>query len=97
WHGGGGYGYTTMQQWIPEYQIGVVVLSNDGDGSELTGHYADNTLEQMIEAKFGRVPPADTLKLTDQPVVELDEKLLRRLEGTYKAYSGLLTLKVENG
>ena len=46
-HGGGGYGYSTDQRWVPEYKVGVVILSN-GDGgdnfvaepgrSDATGH-----------------------------------------------------------
>lgn len=97
WHGGGGYGYTTMQYWMPEYQLGVVVLSNDGDGSSLTDDLANKVLEQMISAKYGHLPPSVPVKLIDKPVIRSDERSLNRFAGTYKSYSGLLTLKVENG
>src|SRR5262245_10955156 len=30
-HGGSGYGYSTIQAWLPEYKAGVVVLANAGD------------------------------------------------------------------
>src|SRR5262249_14110641 len=32
-HGGGGYGYSTDQRWVPEYRVGVATLTN-GDGGD---------------------------------------------------------------
>ena len=42
-HGGGGYGYLTTQKWIPEYGIGVVVLTNQVNHPDAHYVIADET------------------------------------------------------
>ena len=93
-HAGGGYGYSTQQYWMPEYQIGVVVLSNAQSGS-LTSDIADRVILKMIEAKNGSVPPNKPAIFSDKPTINLAANLLRRLEGTYKSRFNLVTFKFE--
>src|SRR5262245_54192452 len=96
-HGGGGYGYLTYQMWTPEYQLGVVVLTNSA-GGDLPVQTAWSVLQQMIDAKYGAVPRRGPAKFTDKPVITLETKLLQRLEGTYKPRGAVVTFKVkENG
>ena len=52
-HGGGGYGYDTEQRWFPKFGLGVVVLTNDGDGSDIAQIIADHISEVCIKAKGG--------------------------------------------
>ncbi len=84
-HGGGGYGYSTLAQWIPEYKIGAVILSNDVTHS-LPGKIMQKVLELLYDSK----------NLPDMGSVEEDS--LRKLEGTYAAYrQPLHNIVFENG
>ena len=71
-HGGGGYGYDTVMAWLPEHNIGVVVLSNDQNRS-YSYEIAFKAMKLMI----------NTIKQSQEKYVNPD--LLKRLEGTYKA------------
>src|SRR6185436_7196670 len=88
-HAGSGYGYSTQQYWMPEYQIGVVVLTNSQSGT-LSSDIADRVMLKMIEAKKGSVPPNQFLAFADKPAVTLEPNLLRRFEGTYKSRFNLV-------
>lgn len=96
-HGGGGYGYSAIQMWMPEYQIGAVVLTNSSQGGAVTNTIANRAFDLMVETKAGSVPPIKALKFTDKPTVTVDLQLLRRLEGTYKPRGGLVSFKVQDG
>ncbi|MHA2271529.1 MAG: serine hydrolase [Candidatus Hodarchaeales archaeon] len=75
-HAGGGYGYQTNMLWLPEYGIGVVVLSNNMKKSPVGG-IAQKALQLMV----------DNL---DKPEAKpISSKLLKRLEGTYCANGNL--------
>ena len=95
-HAGSGYGYSTQQYWMPEYQIGVVVLTNAQSGS-LSSDIADRVMLKMIEAKKGSVPPNQFLAFADKPAVTLEPNLLRRFEGTYKSRFNLVTFEFAEG
>lgn len=95
-HGGGGYGYSTKQSWLPEYGIGVIVLTNNGD-SGISETLTDEAFKLMLTAKYGAVPADKPVQLTDKPATELDAKTLSLLEGTYRAYSSIVTFQVKNG
>jgi hypothetical protein len=81
---------------MPEYQIGVVVLSNAQSGS-LTSDIADRVILKMIEAKKGSIPPNQPWDFSVQPMANVEPNLLRRLEGTYKSRFNLVTFKFEGG
>lgn len=95
-HAGGGYGYSTQQYWMPEYQIGVVVLTNAQSGS-LSSDIADRVMLKMIEAKKGSVPPNQFLAFANKPAVILEPNLLRRFEGTYKSRFNLVRFEFAEG
>lgn len=95
-HGGGGYGYSTKQSWIPEYGIGVIVLTNNGD-SGISETLTDEAFKLMLKAKYGAVPADKTFQLTDKPAIELDTKTLAPLEGTYRAYNSVVTFQLKDG
>ncbi|MHA2247050.1 MAG: serine hydrolase domain-containing protein, partial [Candidatus Hodarchaeales archaeon] len=75
-HAGGGYGYQTSMQWLPEFRIGVVVLSNNMKNSPV-GSIAQKALKLMVNN-------LDKLEFTS-----ISPELLKRLEGT-EAFGGNL-------
>jgi CubicO group peptidase (beta-lactamase class C family) len=96
-HGGGGYGYSTDQRWIPQYGVGVIVLSNAEEGDNFVADLADRTLQAMIRAKRGALVPDEPLPWTREPSIDLEPDRLRRLEGTYLVGAQLTTFRVESG
>jgi CubicO group peptidase (beta-lactamase class C family) len=81
-HSGYGYGYLTSQMWSPEYQVGVVILTNSESGNPSS--IAKGVLQEMITVKYGPLPQWKPGKLADKPIITLDTRLLQRLAGTYK-------------
>lgn len=84
-HGGGGYGYSTLAQWIPEHKIGTVILTNDTKHS-LPGRIMQKILEIACDFK------------SEPDTIPVEENALRKLEGTYIAYrQPLINIVFENG
>ena len=96
-HGGGGYGFGTIQSWMPDYQLGVVILTNGDQGGDLSEEIADLALTGMIRGKKGNLPDEGPYVRDPRPTVILSPAKLHRLEGVYKATSGLAEFKVEDG
>lgn len=103
-HDGGGNGYNTFQAWIPEYKIGVVVLTNRLRLTDfLPEEIGRQALLMMAQAKYGTLPPDKPLISLDKPVISLSAEQLRRLEGTYNLGTNasipanLVIFKVEDG
>lgn len=94
-HGGGGYGYSTDQRWIPEYGVGVVVLTNGEAGDNFVTDLADRALQVLILAKRGEVPADEPLPWTRERVTSPSDAELRRLEGTYLVGSQLTRFRRE--
>ncbi len=94
-HGGGGYGYSTDQRWVPEYGLGVVVLSNGAEGDNFVADLADRALQAMIRAKRGNLQPDEAFPWTREPVLSLRPEQLRRLEGSYMVGAQLIVFRVE--
>jgi CubicO group peptidase (beta-lactamase class C family) len=100
-HGGFGYGISTHYRWLPEHGLGAVVLTNQGsahNGPEL----ASRAVELLLRAKLGALPRNRPLKAGDGPTTAPDiapeAAALRRLEGTYLLYEGILArFKFEGG
>jgi len=85
-HGGGGYGYSACQVWVPEYQVAVIVLSNGNGGGSCAyrgGGVADTALRLMIRAKYGSVPTDRQVASSARSGPSPDPTVLRRLAGTY--------------
>lgn len=96
-HNGGGYGYSTTQTWMPERQVGVVVLTNSAQGGAAAGGVAYRTLQMMIEAKYGSFPETSSSRTNDRPIITLEAEVLRRLQGRYKPQGALVDFKLEDG
>jgi CubicO group peptidase (beta-lactamase class C family) len=96
-HGGGGYGYLTIQEWLPEYNIGVVILTNASHHNSIHQPMAHGALGKMIEVKYGSIPEDKPLKLIDKPIIELGTGKLHRLEGNYMSRGGIIPVRVKDG
>jgi CubicO group peptidase (beta-lactamase class C family) len=75
-HAGGGYGYQTKMLWLPNYNIGVAVLSNNMKHSRV-GDIAQKVLELIIK------------DLEKDAIKPISLELLKALEGTYCADGNL--------
>ena len=94
-HGGGGYGFSTDQRWVPEYGVGVVVLSNGEGGDNFVANLADRSLQAMIRAKRGALPQDEPLPWTREPLVNLEADKIRRLEGSYLVGAQVTSFRVD--
>jgi hypothetical protein len=96
-HGGGGYGYLTIQEWLPEYNIGIVVLTNSSDHEAVHQRIAQDALGRMIKAKCGAIPEDRPIRLVDKPVIRLDASAVERFEGNYRSRGGIVPVKMRDG
>lgn len=96
-HGGLGYGISTHYRFLPEHKIGVVLLTNQ-DAAHNAPDLASRVIELMLSAKLGVVSKNEPVTVIDRPVVSLDQRTLRRFEGTYLLYDGIIfRFKYEKG
>ncbi len=84
-HGGGGYGYSAEQWWVPEHGIGIVILTNAEEGGEFVGELASAALRGMLAAKLGHEPPVDRMPWAERPEVAVPPEEIEALQGTYLA------------
>jgi CubicO group peptidase (beta-lactamase class C family) len=97
-HGGGGYGYVLNQSWLPEHDVGVVVLTNQQEHGFLHVVLAQKALELMLNAKQVDAPEPGRRKVKRKPVVGVEVESLQKLVGTYKIYRGpFVSISMENG
>ena len=96
-HGGLGYGISAHYRFLPEHRIGIVLLTNQ-DTAHNAPDLSSRVIELMLEAKVGTVPKNRPLTPAGKSISSLDESSLRRFEGTYLLYEGLLfRFKYEKG
>ncbi len=96
-HGGLGYGISAHYRFLPAHKIGVVLLTNQ-DAAHNAPDLASRVIELILAAKLGAPPNNKEVSQADKPVVSLDESALRRFEGTYLLYEGMLfRFKCEKG
>jgi CubicO group peptidase (beta-lactamase class C family) len=96
-HGGLGYGISAHYRFLPAHKIGVVLLTNQ-DTAHNAPDLAGRVIELMLDAKLGTVPKNRPLTPAAKPIGSFDESALRRFEGTYLLYEGVLfRFKYEKG
>ena len=88
-HGGLGYGISAHYRFLPEHKIGVVLLTNQ-DAAHNAPDIASRVVELTFAAKLGASLKNKSVSPTNRPVVSLGESALRRFEGTYLLYEGIL-------
>lgn len=94
-HGGSGYGYSTMQAWLPEYKIGVVVLANAGDIG-FSDELAQEVLKQMAEIKNPSVASKAKENNQIKSLATESANFLKKFEGNYKTYGRVVSILAEN-
>lgn len=94
-HQGGGYGYSAVHRWSPDYGTGVVVVCNQeyGNPAPVIGFLAHWL---MVAELLGAVPPTAALAPIRTPVLPLDLDQLRRFEARYRRPGGLVTAQVQD-
>ena len=96
-HGGSGYGISAHYRYLPEHKIGVVLLTNQS-AAHNAPYLASGVIELMLAAKLRALPKNKPISPTDEPVISLGQSALKRLEGTYLLYEGILfRFKYEKG
>lgn len=93
-HGGGGYGYSTMQAWLPEYRIGVVVLANAGDIG-FSDELANEVFRKMLEIKNPSLATQAKAKNQNKNFAQSSEAP-KKFEGNYKTYNRVVSVLAEN-
>ena len=92
-HGGAIYGFSTQLAFLPESQLGAVVVSAVDGTNTVTGRLADAALELMLAARSGApLPPAPT-RGSDA----IDPALALQIEGTYGVGDGAVEFDAREG
>jgi len=94
-HPGDGFGFSTIQMWIPRYGLGVVALTNQGDAD--LHPLADSAFALMVKAKYGQLPSASPMQLSSKPAANIPLDVVTRLAGTYKPRWGTMRFGVNGG
>ena len=92
-HGGAIYGFSTQLAFLPDAQLGVVVVSAVDGTNTFTSRVADAALALMLAARRGEPLPDAPLRGTDP----MPPALALALEGTYGAGDRALDLDHRGG
>lgn len=92
-HGGAIYGYSTQLAFLPDAQLGVVVVSAVDGTNSFTSRVADAALALMLAAAAGEPLPVELLRGTDP----IKPATASALEGTYGAGDDAIELDERNG
>jgi len=90
-HNGAVYGHSTALVFLPESQLGVVVLANDDIINARVGRLADTALALMLEAKTGEKPPAPLALTPANPAT------VAECAGRYESQSFWAELRADDG
>ena len=92
-HGGAIYGFSTQLAFLPDAQLGVVVVSAVDGTNTFTSRVADAALQLMLAARTGQPLPEAPLRGSDP----IPPALTLALEGTYGAGDRALDLDHRGG
>jgi len=97
YHPGGGYGYQTMQMWMPEEQVGVAVLLNQSANGGLHMELSRIALDKLIgeNCRIGTTPDLAPFSGEKSDAVTSEE--LQRLSGTYRNAENGRTVRERDG
>jgi CubicO group peptidase (beta-lactamase class C family) len=88
-HSGAVYGHSTALVFLPETQLGVVILANEDIVNARVGRLADLALSLLLEAKTGEKPPG-----TPEPA-PVDAGTLDACAGRFESQSFWAELRVD--
>ena len=97
YHPGGGYGYQTMQMWMPEEQVGVAVLLNQSANGGLHIKLSRIAMEKLIAGNFRSRRTADPKPFGGESAVAVRCEDLQRLSGTYRSAEDARTVRERRG
>jgi CubicO group peptidase (beta-lactamase class C family) len=85
-HGGATVNFRSQLYALPEYKLGVVVLSNDAAAREVVNRIAVKALDLLLQAKFGITQPDRVKPIeSDQPWTDA---AMQAIEGDYTTHFG---------
>jgi CubicO group peptidase (beta-lactamase class C family) len=94
YHPGGGYGYQTIQIWMPEEDLGAVVLLNQAANGGFPAELARRALERLFAARHPAWSKSDPASYGGEDAVPVDVEALRHVEGTYRNAENARTVRV---
>ncbi len=94
-HGGTTLNFHTLMVVLPEYKLGVVVLSNSTTAQSIVGKIAAETLNLALEAKRGIAQPVKITKEVKE--VPLTEEDILAYEGYFDTLIGLVKVSGKSG
>jgi CubicO group peptidase (beta-lactamase class C family) len=89
-HSGAVYGHSTVMLFLPETQLGVVILANEDIVNARVNRLANVALSAMLEVKTGEKPPVP-VALDSKP----DPTALAKLAGAFESQSYWAELRVD--
>ncbi|NHJ86049.1 MAG: beta-lactamase family protein [Asgard group archaeon] len=98
-HAGGGFGFGSEMYWLPEHNIGAIILYNNEEA-----YYSDyspsKTIRDFLEeylAKIGIDPSTTKFEYADKEIIELPAEKLRKLEGRYANADTVFNIVEDSG
>lgn len=96
YHPGGGFGLLSEMYWLPEYDSGITILTNQEYTDNLISVTAKKTLKRILKAKGVPLKPID-FPFVDTPVKDVDPQLLERLTGVYSGVWDSVSISSSDG
>jgi CubicO group peptidase (beta-lactamase class C family) len=96
-HGGGGFGFLSVMRWIPELGLGIVILTNSVNHSNVHGNLADQIMDKLIALKSTGKQTQPSLKSRkDKAPIEMSPDALKNLAGFYQGRSLAFQVKIKD-
>ena len=98
-HPGGGFGYGSEMYWLPEFDIGVIILYNNENAfySNYSPRIAIREFLEEYLAKAGVDATTTQFKYANEKIIDIPAEKLRRLAGTYNGGDIVFDIYEENG
>ncbi len=92
WHAGNAFPHQAFIAQLPEYKLGVVILSNSMEGKQFMTELGREALRLMLAAKRGGTPERDRKVELPKPL-QPNESQLARYAGNYTAFGQLVEFR----
>lgn len=84
-HGGGGFGFLSVMRWIPELEIGIVILTNSVNHSNVHGNLANQIMDKIIALKSsGKQTQPSFRSAKARAPIKMSPGALKNLSGFYQ-------------
>ncbi|MHA2249963.1 MAG: serine hydrolase domain-containing protein [Candidatus Kariarchaeaceae archaeon] len=93
-HAGGGFGYASKMTWIPDYNFGIIIQSNQ-EYTGFVGEIHDKAIQAVLEAKGAlKEQVSDVLQ---RDLIDVEQDHLTKLAGRYAGHMGTVLVKMLDG